>query len=164
MALFFASSGQEEQSSSAAESVLRKAQLLYPVVLLLTFIAASAIHTVITSKTEEELDGPIVRGPDGKPLPITKRKREQQELEAVDEAAAGRGLAWTVFLYLTGGTIVSFVANGAAIAAHAMKSSSDSGLDNAWWCGEERTVSVCPPPSRFRPPLHGHTAREGTQY
>jgi hypothetical protein len=30
-----------------------------------------------------------------------------------------------------------------------MKSSSDAGLDNAWWCGEERTVSS-PPPCSIR--------------
>ena len=140
------SSGQE-QSSRTAQSVLRTAQLLYPVVLLLSFIISSGIHTVITSKTEEELVAPDLRGPGGKPLPISKRKREQQAAESNDDfsgGGGGGGLAWTIFLYLTAGIVVSFVANGAAVAVHAMKSSSDSGLDNAWWCGEERTVSLAP--------------------
>ena len=139
--------GGHEQGSKTAQLVLRNAQLLYPVVLLLSFIVSAGIHTIITSKTEEELAGPTITGPGGKPLPVNKRKREQQPRDSDDDAGAGGGLVWTIFLYLTGGIVMSFVANGAAVAAHAMKSSSDAGLDNAWWCGEERTVSFCLPPS-----------------
>jgi hypothetical protein len=133
-----------EQGSSTAQSVLRTAQLLYPVLLLLTFVLSSGVHTVLTSKTEEELVVSTVKGPGGKPLPVTKRKREQQAHEADDSANGSGGLAWSVFLYLTGAIVLSFVANGAAVAVHAMKSSADGGLDNAWWCGEERIVSFCP--------------------
>jgi hypothetical protein len=134
-----------ELSSSTAQTVLRTAQLLYPVILLLTFVISAGVHTIITSKTEEELVGSTVKGPGGKPLPVTKRKREQETVEADDDVGGNGGLAWTVFLYLTGAIILSFVANSAAIALHAMKSSSDSGIDNAWWCGEARIVSFAPP-------------------
>ncbi|KAK4157101.1 ABC transporter-like protein [Chaetomidium leptoderma] len=128
-------------SPSTAQSVLRMAQLLYPVILLLTFIISAGVHTIVTSKTEEELVVPTVKGPGGKPLPITKRKREQEASEA-DDVGEGGGFAWCVFLYLTGATIMSFVANGVTIAVRAMKSSRDAGHDNAWWCGEERTVYI----------------------
>jgi len=111
---------------------------------VLSFLVSAGIHTIITSNTDEELAGPTITGPGGKPLPISKRNRERQAVQSNDDAGAGRGIDWTIFLYLTGGIILSFVANGAAIAAHAMKSSSDVGVDIAWWCGEERTVSFTP--------------------
>lgn len=137
--------GPEQQNPTPAEAVLQTAQLLYPVVLLLAFIISAGVHTVITSRTEEELVVPTVKGPDGKPLPITKRKRERDALETDDDACSHRGFAWSLFLYLTGGLTLSFVANGAAVAAHAMQSSRSAGLDAAWWCGEERIVSAAPP-------------------
>jgi hypothetical protein len=154
--------GVPEQGYSTAQSVLRNAQLLYPVILLLTFIVSAGIHTVATSKSEEELEGPTVKGPGGKPLPVTKRKREQEAARAEannnnnnnNNNNGSGGLAWTVFLYLTGAIVLSFVANGAAIAAHAMKSSKDAGLDEAWWCGEERIVSFAPPWPLMRGRLH----------
>ncbi|AEO69164.1 uncharacterized protein THITE_2119261 [Thermothielavioides terrestris NRRL 8126] len=134
--------GSSGPSSSSAQAVLRIAQLLYPMVLLLAFIISAGVHTVITSRTEEEFVVPTVKGPDGKPLPITKRKREQEASDADDDANGNSGFAWTAFLYLTGGLTLSFVANGAAIAAHAMQSRRRSGLDAAWWCSEERIVYV----------------------
>ncbi|KAK4123518.1 hypothetical protein N657DRAFT_572662 [Parathielavia appendiculata] len=132
-----------ERRLSAAQSVLRTAQLLYPVILLLSFVVSAAVHTIVTSKTEEELVVPAVKGPGGKPLPVTKRKREQQQVpEAHGDNRASGGSAWALFLYLTGAVIVSFVANCAAVAVHAMKSSRDAGPGSAWWCGEERIVYI----------------------
>ncbi|KAK4146177.1 ABC transporter-like protein [Dichotomopilus funicola] len=133
--------GGSEQSSSSAQSVLQMAQVLYPVVLLLTFIISAGIHTIVTSKTEEELATPTVTGPGGKPLPITKRRRRHQASQ-IDDDANTRGFAWSVFLYLTAAIIVSFVANGAAAAVHAMKSSRDAGFTHVWWCGEQRIVYI----------------------
>jgi hypothetical protein len=134
--------GGPEPASNTPQSVLRTAQLLYPVILLLTFIISAGVHTVVTSKTEEQLAAPTVRGPGGKPLPMTKRKLEQESLEADDNASGTGGFAWCAFLYLTGALVMSFVANGVAIAAHAMTSSKDAGLADVWWCGDERIVSL----------------------
>ncbi|KAL1843508.1 hypothetical protein VTJ49DRAFT_1379 [Mycothermus thermophilus] len=149
-----------EPGPTTAQSVLRLSQLLYPVILIVTFVVSSAVHTVVTAKSEEELVMPTVRGPDGKPLPATKRRKkkeeeeeQQQGLKEVDEGGRKASLAWSVFLYLTGGIILSFVANGAAVAVHAMQSSREAGLDDAWWCGEERTVSLHLAPSVTPPPL-----------
>ncbi|KAH6636451.1 hypothetical protein F5144DRAFT_180490 [Chaetomium tenue] len=137
--------GGPEPVSNTPQSVLRTAQLLYPVILLLTFIISAGVHTVVTSKTEEQLAAPTVRGPGGKPLPITKKKREEEVLETNDDARGSGGFAWCAFLYLTGALVMSFVANGAAIAAHAMSSGNSSkhaALTNVWWCGDERIVYV----------------------
>ncbi|KAL2181557.1 ABC transporter-like protein [Thermothelomyces heterothallicus CBS 202.75] len=134
--------GGSEQGSSAALLVLQKAQLLYPVILLLAFTLSAGVHTVITSKSEEQLAAPTVTGPGGKPLPITKRKREQEALQEADDVDGAGGLARPVFLYLMAAVVTSFVANGAAVAVHAMGSTRDGELDNAWWCGEERIVYI----------------------
>lgn len=141
-----------EPGPTTAQSVLRLAQLLYPVILLVTFVVSSAVHTIVTAKSEEELEMPTVRGPDGKPLPATKRRKQEQQQQQqqsrsseADENSRRCGLAWTVFLFLTGGIILSFVANGAAVAVHAMQSSREAGLNDAWWCGEEKIVSFFNP-------------------
>ncbi|GAB1320409.1 ATP-binding cassette-type vacuolar membrane transporter Hmt1 [Madurella fahalii] len=123
-----------------ARSVLRTAQLLYPVVLLLAFIVSAGVHSIVSSRTEEELVVPTVKGPGGKPLPITKRKREQGAAQTED--AGGAGYAKKAFQCVTAAVILSFVANGAAIAARILQSVRMSGLEHAWWCGEERVVYV----------------------
>lgn len=132
--------GGSEQGSTAL-LVLQKVQLLYPVTLLLAFTFSAGVHTVVTSKSEEQLAAPAVTGPGGKPLPITKRKREQEALEEADDIDGAGSFARPVFLYLTAAIVVSFVANGAAVAIHAMGSTRKGGITNAWWCGEERIVS-----------------------
>ena len=132
-----------EPSPSTAQSVLRITQLLYPVILLLTFIISAGLHTIVTSRTEGELVIPTVKGPGGKPLPVTKRKREQEEQQAFDDENDGSHRSRSVFLCLTTAVILSFVANGVAIANHALQSLENS-TENQWWCGEERVVSNCP--------------------
>jgi len=132
-----------EQSPSLAQSVLRTAELLYPAILLLIFVLSAAIHTIITSKAEEKINFPTVKGPGGKPLPVTKRKWEKiaQELADEDNSRASR-LAKSAFRYLTFAVISSFVANGIAIIAHALHSHRHEAREDWWWCGEERVVSI----------------------
>ncbi|KAJ4307329.1 ATP-binding cassette-type vacuolar membrane transporter Hmt1 [Collariella sp. IMI 366227] len=129
-------------SFSTAETVLQKAQLLYPVVLLLAFIVSGAVHTITTSRADKDLVVPTAKGPDGKPLPVTRRKRKQEASVADDNANANGGFAWTTFLHLTGSVALSFVANSAAIAFHVIASRKAFGDDKTWWCGEERIVYV----------------------
>jgi hypothetical protein len=142
---------EESGPAPLAQSILQTAQLLYPVVLLLAFILSAAVHSIVSSNTEEELVVPTATGPGGKPLPVTKRKRGQTVSSHTD--SVGRtGCSKTVVQYLTAAVVLSFVANGAAIAAHALQSIRRSGFENAWWCGEERVVSCAPPWSRQRRP------------
>ncbi|KAJ4286028.1 ATP-binding cassette-type vacuolar membrane transporter Hmt1 [Collariella sp. IMI 366227] len=134
--------GDPVPSFSTAETFLQKAQLLYPVVLLLAFVLSAAVNTIITSRADKNLVVTTAKGPDGKPLPVTRRKRKQEALEAYDNANTNGGLAWITFLYLTGGVALSFVANGAVIAFHAIASRQVFGDGKTWWCGEERIVYV----------------------
>ncbi|KAK0630595.1 hypothetical protein B0T17DRAFT_590058 [Bombardia bombarda] len=127
----------DDSSRTTAEIVYDYAQLCYPAVLLLAFIISAAVHSILTSRTEEELVVPTARGPGGKPLPITKRKREHHEEPQVGLDVGGSGLATAAFQYITAALVLSFFANGAAISAHALQE-----RDVGWWCMEQRTVYV----------------------
>lgn len=130
---------------SFAELAYLRAQLLYPVVLLVAFVLSAGVHSVLTSQSEEELVVPTVRGPGGKPLPVTKRKREQLDEPQVLDPAADCSFARRVFQYGTAVLILTFLANGAAIAVHALQARGNKGSGVSWWCGEERTVSYSYP-------------------
>ncbi|KAK0646525.1 hypothetical protein B0T16DRAFT_390940 [Cercophora newfieldiana] len=129
---------------STAEFVYLRAQLLYPVVLLLAFIVSAGVNSIVTARTEEELVVPTAKGPGGKPLPITKkRKREQlDEPRAPDACATGSGCARRVFQFTTAAVILTFFANGSAIALRALQSSGGKESGTGWWCSEERNVYV----------------------
>ncbi|ROT42819.1 heavy metal tolerance protein [Sodiomyces alkalinus F11] len=62
---------------STAARLLNRTLKLYPLVLLLAFFASNVIYSILTAKEEEELAVDTdARGPGGKPLPITKKKRK----------------------------------------------------------------------------------------
>ncbi|KAK0623309.1 hypothetical protein B0T14DRAFT_426482 [Immersiella caudata] len=128
-------------TSTAAEAVYLRAQLLYPVVLLVAFIVSAGVHSILTARTEEELVVPTAKGPGGKPLPVTKRKREQLDEPGVPDACAASGFARRVFQYTTAAVILSFFANGGAIALRALQLRGKDATEG-WWCTEERTVYV----------------------
>lgn len=125
---------------SLAEIVFRNSQLCYPVVLLFAFIISAGVHSVVTSKTEEEVVAPTVKGPGGKPLPFTKRKREHYDAQGAFVHSGS--VARTVFQYLSAGLVLSFVANGAAIALRALSARGVKGEVGDWWCDEQRIVSL----------------------
>ncbi|KAK3379412.1 hypothetical protein B0T24DRAFT_522327 [Lasiosphaeria ovina] len=121
---------------STAETVYRRAQLCYPVVLLLAFIVSAGVHSILTSRTEEELLVPTARGPGGKPLPLTKRKREHEEPRVQNVYTPS--LARRACQYAVAALILTFFANGAAVCARALQFRNTT----EWWCGEERTVYI----------------------
>jgi ATP-binding cassette, subfamily B, vacuolar membrane transporter HMT1/ACLQ len=138
-----ASGVSQMSTSTATEVVYLRAQLLYPVVLLLAFIVSAGVHSIVTARTEEELVVPTAKGPGGKPLPVTKRKREQLDEPRGPEICAPSGFARRVFQYTTAAVILSFFANGGAIALHALQLRRKDAAEG-WWCTEERTVSFTP--------------------
>ena len=130
---------------SLAETVFRNSQLCYPVILLFAFIISAAIHSIVTSQTEEEVVAPTVTGPGGKPLPFTKRRREHHDTQA--RFVHNGSVAKTVFQYLSAGLVLSFIANGAAISLRALSARGVKGEVGDWWCDEQRIVSLFPLPS-----------------
>ncbi|KAF3770409.1 hypothetical protein M406DRAFT_344161 [Cryphonectria parasitica EP155] len=68
-----------------AQALLLQAQVLYPFFLLLAFGVIFAVHSVIASRRQEDIEPPTATGPGGKPLPVTRIKVEKSE--ALDAAA-----------------------------------------------------------------------------
>lgn len=125
------------ERSMAAERWFLSTMLCYPAVLLVTFIVSAATYSIHSSKSEEELLEPTATGPGGKPLPATKR-RKRGDRDPVYEVYIGR---WTrrLFQYITAAVVLTFVADCAAVIAHALDDQ-----EAAWSCGEERVVSIRP--------------------
>ncbi|KAK3333961.1 hypothetical protein B0T19DRAFT_419662 [Cercophora scortea] len=128
-----ASTNSSGSTTSTADDILLKAQLCYPLVLLFAFILSAGVHGIVTAKTEEEPTAPAVKGPGGKPLPVTKRKRQPEEPQILDVYASNT--ARRAFQYITAAVILTFLANDAAVTARALQPS-----EKLWWCSEERTV------------------------
>ncbi len=123
------------EGSMAADRWLLTTMLCYPAVLLVTFIISAAAYSIQSSKSEEELLESTATGPGGKPLPATKRRKRRQH-NLVFEVYIG---VWArrVFQYITAAVVLTFVADCAAVIAHAMDDQ-----EPTWWCGEERVVSA----------------------
>ena len=134
-----------DPARSTAEVIYLRAQLLYPVVLLVAFIVSAGAHSILTARSEEELVVPLATGPGGKPLPVTKRKRGQpgDHRSQVDFPASST--ARRFFQYATASVILTFFANATAIALRALQARGAQGKVGKWWCGEERTVSLSLP-------------------
>ncbi|CAH0043305.1 unnamed protein product [Clonostachys solani] len=61
--------------NTLVDVILRETQYLYSLVLLITFVSLAAWYSVFNAKKEEDIVQSKVKGPGGKPLPITKRKK-----------------------------------------------------------------------------------------
>ncbi|UKZ82322.1 hypothetical protein TrVFT333_010108 [Trichoderma virens FT-333] len=101
-----------------------------------------AWYSVFNSKKEEDLVIPKVKGPGGKPLPITKRKRRNDGERKIGPRF-GR-IAKNVFRYLAAVVFLSYVATGVSIFVHAFYHEnpykwSKEGLP---WAGEWTVVHV----------------------
>ena len=62
---------------TVAEHALLRAEVAYPFLLLLSYGIIFALHSVITSRRQEDVEKPSVTGPGGKPLPLTRIKVEK---------------------------------------------------------------------------------------
>ncbi|KAI0180278.1 hypothetical protein GGR52DRAFT_569026 [Hypoxylon sp. FL1284] len=125
-------------SDSLAERVRDITQYLYPDLLLLAFIVIGATHSVYTAMRKEDVVMPVVKGPGGKPLPVTKRRRDEDDaLEPQEFSLSARRF----FQYSMMLTTLTFFGAGGAIAARALIHRSADG-EHGWWCGEPKTVFV----------------------
>lgn len=100
-----------------ADRILRLTQFFYSVVLLAAFIGCAAWYSVVNSKKEEDVIVPTVRGPGGKPLPITKKRRPNDGTRKIGPGF-GR-TAKNVFRYLAAVVFLTYVASGISMFDHA---------------------------------------------
>ncbi|KAI0128600.1 hypothetical protein BJ170DRAFT_579959 [Xylariales sp. AK1849] len=120
------------------EIVRKVFQYAYPAILLLAFIVVGATDSILKAIRKEDVVLPTVKGPGGKPLPVTKRKRESEEQEQDERHSP---TSKTFFRCCMMAATFTFFCAGANIAVRALYHRSASG-DHGWWCGEPKTVFV----------------------
>lgn len=155
----------DEPADTPPERLRAVVQYTYPVVLLVTFVVMGAAHSLYKALQKEDVLVPNVKGPGGKPLPFTKRKREEANGDRVPETfSTGYQRVFRYCMLLATST---FFGAGANIAVRALYFRSPNG-DHGWWCGQAKTVSPspflaasCRPPP---PPSAGVARRQLTQY
>ncbi|KAI0802583.1 ABC transporter-like protein [Xylaria sp. FL0064] len=126
-----------EASDSLAESILTATQYVYPGLLLLILMLFGALYSIYTARNQGDVIVPTVTGPGGRPLPVTKKRAAGDSSQDSNERfspATRRTFQW-MYTAVT----FTFVGQGAAIAARALLERTTHG-NNAWWCGEAKTV------------------------
>lgn len=123
--------------------ILRDTQYSYSLVLLASFIGCVSWYSVYNAKKEEDVVHSHVKGPGGKPLPITKKKKRDD-----GERKLGPHFGPTaknVFRYLAAVVFLSYAAAGTFMFVHAFWHEdpfrwSKEGLP---WAGEWTMVRKC---------------------
>ncbi|KAI2471632.1 hypothetical protein F4781DRAFT_429111 [Annulohypoxylon bovei var. microspora] len=123
---------------SPAERVRDVTQYLYPDLLLLAFIVIGATHSVYLALRKDDVVAPTATGPGGKPLPVTKRRRSDDDATDPDDFSPHARRFFQCSMILA---TLTFFGIGGAIAARALIHRSADG-QHGWWCGEPKTVFV----------------------
>lgn len=130
----------------ANEGYLELLYRWYPAVILVQFILTALVSSVRSSGTTDDGIAPAVRGPGGKPLPLTKRKKRQSpspRLSQIDLVEIGPRARFMFRLLAITLTATLFM-NATAIAIHTWQANPDlleRGSQMNWWCGEPMVVS-----------------------
>lgn len=98
--------------------ILRKTQYLYALILLTAFISGAAWYSVVNSKKQEDQVQSTIKGPGGKPLPITKKKRSRADGDRKIGPGFGR-TAKNVFRYLAFVVFMTYVGSAGFMFYHA---------------------------------------------
>ncbi|KAI0460369.1 ABC transporter-like protein [Xylaria acuta] len=126
-----------ESNASLVKSILTATQYLYAGLLLCILLLVGALYSIYTARNQEDVIVPTVTGPGGRPLPVTKKRH----IDAKSQEPDGRfsPAVRALFQWLYTAVTLTFVAQGAAIATHALVQTTAAG-DHAWWCGEAKAV------------------------
>jgi hypothetical protein len=120
--------------------ILDVTQLWYAPAILATFIACALGYSIYTAQAEEDIITPSVRGPGGKPLPVTKRKKSRDshawDFRLPDPSSSAK----RCFQCLTAGVVLSFLASIALLVAHAKRDNQDLLNPDVRWSGGESTI------------------------
>lgn len=118
-------------SDPRAQGLLTYLQIAYPIALLIIFLTAFTVRSVVTARNDND-DTPQSDqlGPGGKPLP-RKSQKDKSEKNALDFSRPRKLL----FLSLQSGVLLSITGNVALVIFHALLE-----RDQRWWCGQAPTV------------------------
>lgn len=125
---------------TAAEHVLVRAEVAYPFLLLLSYGITFALHSVIASRRQEDVEKPSVTGPGGKPLPLTRIKVEKsaprnavvQEFSKISHLCFKTG---------TAAVALTFLAHAAHVVLQCIAAQWE---DVQQYCNDELLVSSSP--------------------
>lgn len=125
-----------------AEKVLRDTSYLYSLVLLVAFISLAAWYSVFNAKKEEDIVQPTVKGPGGKPLPITKRMKRSNGERKIGPRFGST--AKIVFRFLAAIVFASYLVTGVAIFYHAFwhENPYEWAKEGLPWAGEWTVVCL----------------------
>ncbi|KYK61427.1 heavy metal tolerance protein precursor [Drechmeria coniospora] len=134
--------GTHGDRSGTVDLILRETQYLYALILLISFVTGAAFYSVYNAKKQEDAVKPLVKGPGGKPLPITKRKKRDDGERKIGPRF-GKA-AKNAFRYLASVVCLTYIASGAFMFNHAFYHEdpyrwSKEGLP---WAGEWSVVHV----------------------
>lgn len=128
--------------STHAQALLDITHFNYPWILLVIFLAAFVTNSILSAEPSSATVESIVTGPGGKPLPPSaKKSKAAKEEKKLEDFSQGRKL---LFIWLSAGVIITFVANATNIVVHALTK-----RENGWWCGEATAVSGKPKHETF---------------
>lgn len=102
---------------SIVDAVLRQTQYTYSLVLLIAFVTGAAWYSVYNAKKEEDVVQSTVKGPGGKPLPSTKRKKRDDGERKLGPRFGPA--AKNVFRYLAAVVFLSYIGTGVSMFIHA---------------------------------------------
>ncbi|KAG5963934.1 hypothetical protein E4U57_005802 [Claviceps arundinis] len=128
--------------NDSGDALRRQTQYLYALILLFAFVSGAAWYSVYNAKKEEVVVQTTVKGPGGKPLPITKRKKRDDGERKLGPRFGPT--AKNVFRYLAAVLFLSYVGTGVSMFIHAFWHEnpykwSKEGLP---WAGEGSVVHV----------------------
>ena len=124
-------------SNNTAQAILTYVHYAYPIVLLLLFLLAFTIHSVLTASKDDVVEPvPDQTGPGGKPLPRNISPSARKQKQKVLDFSPARKL---VFGWLSIGVILTFLGNAVTVIVHALVEKT-----HEWWCGQSTVVCRLP--------------------
>lgn len=124
-------------SNNTAQAILTYVHYAYPIVLLLLFLLAFTLHSVLTASKDDIVEPlPDQTGPGGKPLPRNISPSARKKKQEVLDFSPARKL---VFGWLSIGVILTFLGNTVTVIVHALVDKK-----HEWWCGQSAVVCNFP--------------------
>ncbi|KAL8740562.1 MAG: hypothetical protein Q9190_006755 [Brigantiaea leucoxantha] len=123
-------------SSETAQSILVYLHFGSPFVLLVFFLVAFTVHSIVTAPGDEVVTASTeVTGPGGKPLPrnASRATKERSDQKRLDFSPARK----LIFTWLSVGAILTYIGNAIVVILHALIKRKDQ-----WWCGEAAAVYI----------------------
>ncbi|MCJ1309437.1 hypothetical protein MMC25_003096 [Agyrium rufum] len=124
-----------EVYSRVDTKILYYLHFTYPIFLLFYFLAAFTAHSIATASGDVVSKAPQLKGPGGKPLPNTKRPKEQVQGRKPNPDFSPR--TKILFNWLTVGVVLTFLGNASVVILHALVD-----REHEWWCGKDMAIYV----------------------